>query len=160
MLPEQLGHCTSPEMPPYKWYSTPIYHQAPMTSSAGQVARPWFQAVSRGFRRRCPQCGKGRIFSGYTRVAQSCDHCQEEMFHQRADDAPPYMTIMIVGHIVVPGLLMMERTWSPPTWVQMSVWLPVTLILALAFLPLTKGAIVGLQWSLRMHGFGGQEDNI
>jgi uncharacterized protein (DUF983 family) len=82
------------------------------------------------------------------------------MFHQRADDAPPYVTIMIVGHIIVPGLVMMERNLAPPTWVQMSVWLPLTLALSLSLLPLVKGAIVGLQWSLRMHGFGGEEDNV
>jgi len=131
-----------------------------MSSSSTISDRPWFQAVARGFRRRCPGCGEGRIFTGYTRVATECNHCQEELFHQRADDAPPYMTIMIVGHIVVPGLLMMERAWAPPTWVQMSIWLPTTLFLALALLPLTKGAIIGLQWSLRMHGFGGEKDHV
>jgi uncharacterized protein (DUF983 family) len=131
-----------------------------MTSSLAIPHRPWFQSLARGFRRRCPQCGTGKIFSGYTRVADNCSHCEEEMFHQRADDAPPYVTIMIVGHIIVPGLVMMERNLAPPTWVQMSVWLPLTLALSLSLLPLVKGAIVGLQWSLRMHGFGGEEDNV
>ena len=100
------------------------------------------------------------MFSGYTRVADSCSRCQEDLSHQRADDAPPYVTIMIVGHLVVPGLVIMERTWSPDTWIQLSVWLPITLALSLSLLPLIKGAIVGLQWSLRMHGFGGDEDHI
>ena len=131
-----------------------------MTISAVHNDRPWFQSVMRGFRRRCPHCGEGKIFAGYARVADACDQCHEEMFHQRADDAPPYFTIMIVGHIVVPGLLMMERSFAPPTWVQMSVWLPMSLLLTLSLLPLVKGAIVGLQWSLRMHGFGGEGDKI
>ena len=131
-----------------------------MTSSLALTQRPWFQAVARGFRRRCPQCGKGSIFAGYTRVADTCNHCAEELHHQRADDAPPYFTIMIVGHIVVPGLFMLERAFEPPTWVHLSIWLPMTLVLALSLLPLVKGAIVGMQWSLRMHGFGGQEDHV
>jgi len=55
---------------------------------------------------------------------------------------------------------MMERSFAPPTWVQMSVWLPMSLLLTLSLLPLVKGAIVGLQWSLRMHGFGGESDKV
>jgi len=131
-----------------------------MTSSLALTQRPLFQALARGFRRRCPQCGEGSIFAGYTRVADTCNHCEEELHHQRADDAPPYFTIMIVGHIVVPGLFFLERSVAPPTWVHMAIWLPATLVLALSLLPLVKGAIVGLQWSLRMHGFGGQEDHV
>ena len=32
---------------------------------------------------------------------------------------------------------------------------PTGLILALWLLPRIKGALIGLQWALRMHGFGG-----
>jgi uncharacterized protein (DUF983 family) len=45
-----------------------------------------------------------------------------------------------------------------PMWVHMVVWVPLTIILALALLRPVKGAIVGLQWALYMHGFGGEDD--
>jgi uncharacterized protein (DUF983 family) len=35
----------------------------------------------------------------------------------------------------------------------MSLWLPLVVVLSLTLLPAVKGAIVGLQWALRMHGF-------
>ncbi|MGD9806180.1 MAG: DUF983 domain-containing protein [Hyphomicrobiaceae bacterium] len=115
--------------------------------------RPLQQALLRGARGRCPACGVGRMFSSYLKVAPSCSHCGEELHHHRADDAPAYFTMVIVGHVVIAGVLAMERAYVPPTWVQLSVWLPMTLILSLALLPPVKGMLVALQWSLRMHGF-------
>jgi uncharacterized protein (DUF983 family) len=94
------------------------------------------------------------MFSSYLKVAPSCSSCGEELHHHRADDAPAYFTMVIVGHVVIGGVLAMEQAFVPPTWVQLSIWLPVTLIMSLALLPPVKGMLVALQWSLRMHGFG------
>ena len=74
--------------------------------------------------------------------------------HHRADDAPPYFTILIAGHIVIPLLMMTELAYAPPIWLHLLIWLPLTAILCLVLLPRVKGAIVGLQWAQRMHGFG------
>ncbi len=93
------------------------------------------------------------MFHRYLKVSDHCPQCGEALHHQRADDAPPYMTIFVVGHIVVPLLLYVERGWSPPEWVHAALWMPLTLVLTLAILPVMKGALIGLQWALRMHGF-------
>jgi uncharacterized protein (DUF983 family) len=116
--------------------------------------RPWPKAVGRGFLCRCPACGEGRLFSGYVTVNKACPQCAEDLQHQRADDAPPYFTIFIVGHTVIPLMLLTEKLWMPPLWLHFALWLPLTLGLSLWLLPRTKGATVGLQWALRMHGFG------
>jgi uncharacterized protein (DUF983 family) len=116
------------------------------------------EAISRGARLHCPSCGEGRMFGSYLKVADSCPSCGEELHHHRADDAPAYFTISIVGHIVIAGALVLERLYAPETWVHMVLWLPLTLLLSLALLPVIKGALVGLQWANRMHGFGGAED--
>ncbi|MGH1418620.1 MAG: DUF983 domain-containing protein [Hyphomicrobiaceae bacterium] len=116
------------------------------------------QSLSRGARLKCPSCGEGKIFKGYLKVADSCDQCGQELHHHRADDAPPYFTMLIVGHIIVGGVLSLETAYAPPSWVHGLIWLPALLILSLAMLPPIKGALVGLQWALRMHGFSGQED--
>ena len=116
------------------------------------------EAMLRGARLRCPSCGEGALYGSYLKVADTCPSCGEELHHHRADDAPAYFTITIVGHIVVAGALILERAFSPETWVHMVLWLPLTLLLSLALLPVIKGALVGLQWANRMHGFGGAED--
>src|SRR5438552_2614493 len=75
----------------------------------GAGARPprdLMRAMLRGFAQRCPDCGKG-------------------------NDAPPYFTILIVGHFIVGGVLALEKGLAPPTWVHLSIWLPLTLIASL-----------------------------
>jgi uncharacterized protein (DUF983 family) len=120
--------------------------------------RPLQQALLRGAMGRCPACGEGRMFRSYLKVAERCPHCGEELHHHRADDAPAYFTMVIVGHIVIGGVLALEKAYGPPTWLQLAVWLPVTLVMSLALLPLVKGTLVALQWALRMHGFGKGRD--
>ena len=115
-------------------------------------------AVRRGFLERCPNCGKGRLFRAYLKVVDACPVCAEELYHQRADDAPPYITMLIVGHIVVAGVLAAEEAWpQSPMWLGAIIWIWLTFVLSLLLLPRVKGALVGYQWALRMHGFGGVE---
>ncbi len=115
------------------------------------------RSLVRGWGGRCPHCGEGRLFSAFLKVADHCPACQEELHHHRADDAPPYFTIFVVGHIVVAGILAVERAWRPDMWIHAAIWMPLTLALSLLLLPRFKGAMVGLQWALRMHGFGGPD---
>ncbi len=109
---------------------------------------------------KCPNCGKGAMFRKYLKVVDICASCDEDLSHQRADDAPPYFTILIVGHIILPIALGSEKMWHLSTMTHLMLWLPSILILSLVLLPAIKGAIVGLQWSLRMHGFGGDADDF
>ena len=117
--------------------------------------RDWARAVLNGFRLRCPACGVGRLFGRYLKVNASCPACGEALHHHRADDAPPYFTILIVGHVVVGAILPVERAFMPPLWLHAVLWVPLALLMSLGLLPRIKGAIVGLQWALRMHGFAG-----
>ena len=128
-----------------------------MTHSHSVEDRPVFPAMIRGFFCRCPNCGSGRLFSGFLRVSECCAQCNTELHHHRADDAPPYFTMLIVGHLVIGSVLWTEVALSPPMWLHLVIWLPLTLILSLALLRPIKGIIVALQWALRMHGFGGTE---
>ncbi len=116
-------------------------------------ARPIFASMLRGAAHKCPACGVGAMFRRYLKVADACPHCGEELHHHRADDAPAYFTIVIVGHIVVGLVLAVEIAYRPALWVHAALWLPLTVILTLVLLPSVKGALVGLQWALRMHGF-------
>ncbi len=116
--------------------------------------RAVWPAMLRGWHCCCPDCGRGRIFGRYLKVNDHCASCGLELAGHRADDAPPYFTILIVGHIIVPLMLLLEQHVQPAEWVHMVLWLPLTLGLCLWLLPRVKGALIGLQWSRRMHGFG------
>jgi uncharacterized protein (DUF983 family) len=126
--------------------------------SSGSSQRNLGLSVRRGFMERCPNCGKGRMFRAYLKVVDACPVCAEDLSHQRADDAPPYITMLIVGHIVVAGVVAAEEAWPHSSlWLDAFIWLWATFILSLLLLPRVKGALVGYQWALRMHGFGGPE---
>ncbi len=111
------------------------------------------EAIKRGLMCRCPKCGRGKMFRAYLKVVDNCNVCGEALYHHQADDAPPYMVIVVVGHIVVPLLVIVEDVFRPAIWLHLSIFMPLTLLLSLALLPPIKGALVGLQWALRMHGF-------
>jgi uncharacterized protein (DUF983 family) len=119
--------------------------------------RSLVEAMRRGAAGKCPACGRGALFWRYLKVADTCPVCAEELHHHRADDAPPYFTILIVGHFIVAGVMMVEDYFHPNYWVHILMWFPLTIGLSLWFLPRVKGALIGLQWALRMHGFGGRD---
>ena len=110
-------------------------------------------ALKRGFRGRCPRCGEGKLFRAFLKTADHCSACGQDFTPHRADDLPAYLVIVIVGHIVVPLALMIETNYSPPVALQLAIYLPLTFIASLVLLQPVKGAVVGVQWALRMHGF-------
>ena len=107
-----------------------------------------WSALRRGFRRVCPRCGAGRLFDGYVTQFTRCTACGLDLAAFRADDAPAYFTILLVGHIVVPAMLMVEMAYHPSVAVHLALWLPATLGLTLLLLPPVKGTLIALQWKL------------
>jgi uncharacterized protein (DUF983 family) len=118
--------------------------------------RDVWTSIKRGFRGRCPRCGEGKLFRAFLKVDNNCSVCGLDFTPHRADDLPAYLVIVIVGHIVVPTALMIETNYSPPVALQLAVYLPFTLVASLLLLQPVKGAVVGIQWALRMHGFDEQ----
>ena len=115
--------------------------------------RDAWAAMMRGWRGRCPNCGEGRMFRAFLKVADNCPACGEALHHHRADDAPAYFVILIVGHIVVPVVLIVETAYAPSYWIHAAIWLPMIVGMSLYLLQPIKGTLVALQWALRMHGF-------
>jgi uncharacterized protein (DUF983 family) len=127
------------------------------TADPTPAKRDVWTALKRGLRGRCPRCGQGKLFRSFLKVADHCEVCGLDFTPHRADDLPAYLVIIIVGHIVVPVILWIETDYSPSVPLQLSIYLPFTLVASLLLLQPVKGAVVGMQWALRMHGF--DEDN-
>lgn len=116
------------------------------------------QSMWRGLKCRCPNCGEGRLFRAFMKPVKECEVCGEDYLPQRADDLPAYLTIVIVGHIVIAAVMYVEATTKLSLLQHLMIWTPLTLVSALVLMQPVKGAIVGLQWALYMHGFGGTEE--
>jgi len=118
------------------------------------------RSMWRGFRGRCPHCGEGKLFARFLRVAPACDVCGEKLEGHRADDLPAYVVIFLVGHIVVALNLVAERGEEWPLWVHFALWPTLALVLTLVLLQPTKGALIGLQWAMRLHGYDPAGDHL
>jgi len=112
--------------------------------------KPLWTGLKRGLARNCPNCGKGQLLRRYLTIRSPCDVCGNDNAVYPSDDFPPYLTILITGHVVVPLLIWTDRVYVPPLWVEAAIWLPVTVLMCLALLPFMKGAAVGLCWAMNI----------
>ena len=102
---------------------------------------------------RCPECGEKTLWRKYLKVQDDCASCGLHLGGHQADDAPPYFTIFIVGHVIVPIALIVERLYTPPLYIHALLFTVLAVLVSLISLPIVKGGVVGLQWALRLHGF-------
>jgi uncharacterized protein (DUF983 family) len=126
---------------------------SPISSRTGPADRPLKPALWRGWRRSCPNCGTGPLLKGYLTVRDHCPVCDEALHHQRADDGPAYLTILIVGHLLAPLMGSVYIAFRPEPMILATVFSVSAVALSLYLLPRLKGAMVAFQWSRRMHGF-------
>ena len=101
---------------------------------------------------RCPQCGKGRLFSGLLSVRQACAVCGLDLSAQDAGDGPAVFAILMLGMLVVGLAALVEVNFSPPIWVHLLLWAPLILIGAVAMLRPLKAGLIALQYRHRRLG--------
>ena len=122
----------------------PIDFSLPRPRPAAQQ-HPAVEAGLRGFRGRCPACGEGRMFRKFLKVNDACPACREELHHQRADDFPAYLVIVIVGHVLVPLVLAVETAFAPAYWIHALLWGPAVIGMTVGLIQPVKGAVVAMQ---------------
>lgn len=104
-------------------------------------------AILRGARQRCPHCGLGKLYRRYLKPVAHCDACGASLGHIRADDFPPWITIILVGHLLMPFILLAQQIDIAAT-TQIAIWVPVTFGLTLLLLPRCKGVAIAWMWAL------------
>lgn len=116
--------------------------------------RPLRSALLRGWRRKCPNCGQGALLKSYLKVNDTCTVCREELHHHRADDGPAYLTILIVGHVMIAMLYEVFLLYRPDPLILFTIFAVGSVGLSLYLLPRLKGAMISFQWARHMGGFG------
>ena len=114
---------------------------------AESAKRSMMLGMRRGAQLCCPNCGARDLYRAYLKV-QTCRVCGNANGRYPADDAPPYFTILIVGHLVVGPLAAIPWIWRQSIGTILAIALPILLALILLLLPVVKGAVVGALWSL------------
>jgi uncharacterized protein (DUF983 family) len=81
-------------------------------------------AISRGAIGRCPRCGKGSLLYRYLKIVDCCSVCGEPYGHFRTDDAAPWLTILVVGHITIPIVLIFEHSFKIAMALALAIFAP------------------------------------
>ena len=110
---------------------------------------PFKVAVARALMGRCPACGQGKLMKGYLKQVENCAACGESFGQIRADDAAPWATIILVGHVFLPLAFMVDLTQVMPMWAELTIWSGFFAALSLALLPRAKGMMLGVLWQTR-----------
>ena len=114
--------------------------------------------VKSAFGGKCPRCGEGRLYDGFLKLADRCDHCGLDYGFADAGDGPAVFVIMIVGFLATGGVLWTEFTLEPPFWVHIVVWGPLTVALSLIGLYWLKGGLVAQQYRTKAEQGQRQKD--
>jgi uncharacterized protein (DUF983 family) len=94
---------------------------------------------------RCPECGKGPVFNGYLRFRDTCSVCGADFKAADAGDGPAVFVILIVGAIVAPLLIILQRL-TLPDWLALTITMVAAIVLCIALLPPFKATLFALQW--------------
>ena len=109
-------------------------------------------AARRGLMGLCPSCGKTRLFASYLKQIELCPNCGAEFGRIRADDAAPWGTIIVVGHVFLPLILFVNLDAFMPFWAGVFSWAILYAGLSVALLPRSKGLFIALLWATRAPG--------
>jgi uncharacterized protein (DUF983 family) len=117
-----------------------------------EVAHPLFRSIGRGLAHHCPNCDKGRLFGRYLKVEPTCQACGHALAQYPADDGPAYLTILLIGHLIVGPMLFFPIVWRSPPQYSLPIILSALTVVTLFLLPRVKGGWVGLMYALQVTG--------
>ena len=110
-------------------------------------------ALLRGIAGKCPRCGEAKLFTKFLKPVAVCPRCHQDWSLHRADDMPPYISILITGHVLAPLIIYFGAVSNVSMWQAMAICLALAGVMMISLLQPAKGATIALQWWNGMHGF-------
>jgi len=115
-----------------------------------EIHHPLLRSLGRGLSQHCPNCGKGGIYRAYLKVRPNCEACGHELARYPADDGPAYLTILLIGHLIVGPALFFPVVWETPPQISLPIILSVLTAVTLLALPRVKGGWIGMMYALQV----------
>ena len=97
----------------------------------------------------CPRCGARTLYTGLASFAPRCRACGLDYAGFNVGDGPAAFLIFIVGGIVVGLAIVTQVQASPPWWVHVLLWVPLTCFLTVGLLRIGKGLLLALEYRHR-----------
>ncbi|HEY1606936.1 MAG TPA: DUF983 domain-containing protein [Allosphingosinicella sp.] len=105
----------------------------------------------------CPRCGAKTLFRSPTAFAPKCSACGLDLAAFNVGDGPAALLILLIGALIVGLAITVDLKFSPPWWVHVLLWLPLTTAAVIVSLRIAKALLLALEWSGR-HAPGMAED--
>lgn len=119
-------------------------------SAMAEIIYPLRRSVGRGLAHKCPACGEGQLFGRYLKVQPHCARCDHDLALYPADDGPAYLTIILIGHLIIAPLLIFPIIWQSDPRYSLPIILGVLTVITLSALPRIKGGWIGLMYALQV----------
>ena len=97
----------------------------------------------------CPRCSAKTLYQGVAGFAPACRACGLDYATFNVGDGPAAFLILIVGSLVTGLAITLELGASPPFWVHVLLWLPLTVVLVIGSLRVAKGLLLALEYRHR-----------
>lgn len=83
--------------------------------------------VSAALRGLCPRCDAPTLFAAPAAIAQTCPACGLELgAYERGSRWAGVLTLLVAG-VLVGVALAVDAFLAPPLWLQMALWVPITI---------------------------------
>lgn len=129
-----------------------VRHSGPILLVMNTTNVDFKTAALRALRGRCPCCGQGKLFRSYLKQVEHCSVCGEEYGQIRADDAAPWLTLIVLGHVFLPVIFLFNWDWMP-LWVAMVSMSALVMALGLVILPRAKALFIAILWQTKAPGY-------
>jgi uncharacterized protein (DUF983 family) len=104
------------------------------------------QPILAGIKGLCPRCGARTLFASWIRFADNCSVCGLDFTGFNVGDGAAAFLTLILGALVAAMAIAVELIFTPPFWLHLILWPPITLALLLGSLRASKGVLLALEF--------------
>ncbi len=103
--------------------------------------------IARGWRKRCPHCGRGNLYSGFMRLRDHCPECGLKYLQNQGDILGPMMFVDRLLFMVPTIVLFYFGLWRPSA-AGFVLFGGTTLVLLIYTMPNRNGVSVAMDYLL------------
>lgn len=97
----------------------------------------------------CPRCHAKTLFAGWARFADRCPVCGLDFTGFNVGDGPAAFLTLVIGTLVTGLAIWLELAASPPFWVHVILWVPLTALCVVGGLRGTKAWLLQAEYRRR-----------
>jgi uncharacterized protein (DUF983 family) len=94
----------------------------------------------------CPRCRAATLFAGVIAFAPTCPQCGLEFSGFNVGDGPAALLTLVIGAGVTALAMWVEVAFTPPFWVHVLLWVPLTSLAVISGLRFAKARLLAAEY--------------